>query len=88
MLSGEALLESICLLNELLFLVNLVRKHLEIKLKEVLGFLVLVLLWLVDLLPQLANVGLDLLLGSLVVVALVLEVPDDEEQLFLGALTK
>lgn len=64
------------------------REHLEIEFKEILRFLVLMFLWLVDLLPQLANICLYLLLGSFVVVALVLEVPDDEEQLFLGALTK
>lgn len=88
MLPCEALLERICLLNKLLFFINLVREHLKIKFKEVLGLLVFVLIWLVNLLPQLADISLNLFFGSLVVVTLILEVSNYEEKFLGGSLTK
>lgn len=56
-------------------------KHRKLKVEEVLGQLVLVLLWLVYLGPNVVNIDLDLFHNVLSIVSSIVEVSEHEHQL-------
>ena len=61
----EATAEVTCCLMELLLLINLMRHHHELKCKEVLCLLMLILFWLVNLGPNLIDVNSDIMFDLL-----------------------
>lgn len=77
----ESTFKLLCFLLKLFLFINFMGHHFEVKLEEIRCLLILVSIRFVDLVPELADILLDLCFGSLVIVALVLEVSDDEEKL-------
>lgn len=64
------------------------RKHAELKMKEITGLWVLVLIWFVNLVPNIVDISINNVPDSLEIVASIIEVSQYKEKLFSWLLTE